>query len=192
MFSRPTCILLSLYLSINGLFSLSVFGRSHKPGQSSTQKRTLTRTSKQKRLKMRGWHSRNSQKNPSRGDCLSKRASRSERQNPFTSQALEALLTKAKAQGFVRIIIGLDVTFVPVGNLPNPQAAQAQRRAIRQAQDALLESLLACKFIASSIKRFDTIPFIAMSVNAAALKYLNASTQVKSIEEDVVNAPMSG
>lgn len=141
---------------------------------------------------MRGLQSRNSQKSSSRGDCLSKSASRSEQQNPLTPQALETLLAKAKAQGFMRVIVGLNVTFVPEGNLPNPQAVQAQRRTIRQAQGALLESLLACKFKPGSIKRFDAIPFIAMSVNAAALKYLNASTQVKSIEEDVVNAPMGG
>lgn len=104
-----------------------------------------------------------------------------------SERAIELLISKARAKGSVHIIVGLCVEFVPEGNLTNPRAVQAQRQAIALAQNKLLRRLSAYKV--TSIKKYEFMPFIAMQVDAPALRFLKASSQIASIEEDMQVPP---
>jgi subtilisin len=99
---------------------------------------------------------------------------------------VEALLSKAQTQGSVRVIVGLRVAFQSEGKL-SPRAAEAQRHAISQAQDALLNQM--ATHSAWSVKKFTYIPYMAMEVDAAGLASLSSSPNVISIEEDVPIPP---
>jgi hypothetical protein len=97
------------------------------------------------------------------------------------------LLTKAQQNGSVRIIIGLQVPFVPEGNLPDEAAVTAQRKAIADAQDALLRRLAGHN--TQNVITFEYAPFIAMDVDSAALSQLIVDPEVSSIEEDGLSSP---
>jgi subtilisin len=97
------------------------------------------------------------------------------------------LISKAEAEGTVRVIVGLQASFEPEGYLDGPQAVISQRGGIRRAQDDMVNRLPTVN--AQSIKRFQTIPYIAMEVDAAGLRYLQSSPDVTSIEEDVAVPP---
>jgi subtilisin len=99
-----------------------------------------------------------------------------------TAQAFASLLAQAQTSGPVRVIIGLRVPFQAEGALADQAAVQSQRSAIAQAQEALLRGLAV--YNVDSVKRFDYIPFLAMEVDEAGLRYLAASTDVASIQED--------
>ncbi len=98
------------------------------------------------------------------------------------SSDIAALVGKAQSQGYVRVIIGLNVNFKPEGAAKNPLAVEAQRRDIAQTQDALLSKLSGVE--PSSIKRFQFTPYLALAVDAAGLEYLKTAVEVKSTQED--------
>lgn len=94
----------------------------------------------------------------------------------------------ARARGSLPVIIGLDVPGQPREAIAgDAQAAARQQAAFAQAQDKLLRRLDGHQV--HSIRRFDFIPFIAMSVDAAALAALRADPAVVSVEEDTAVAP---
>ena len=86
-----------------------------------------------------------------------------------TVQAFTPLLSKAEAAATVRVIVGLRATFRPEGVLSGRQAVQTQRTAIASAQSALMNRLSA--YNVTAVKQFKFIPYVAMEVNAAALRY---------------------
>lgn len=100
--------------------------------------------------------------------------------------AIESLVNSARNQGSLQIIVGLCVEFVPEGKL-NPKQVRAQRQAIAKAQNNLLRRLFAYRV--TLVKKYEFIPFIAMRVNADALRFLNTSAQIRSIEEDTQASP---
>ena len=87
----------------------------------------------------------------------------------------------------MRIIVGLNVPFIPEGDLPNADAVNRQRQAIGQAQDALLGRLQG--FAVSHVNKFATIPYLSMEVDAAGLAAIRADPDVTSIREDQLEAP---
>ena len=97
------------------------------------------------------------------------------------------LLTRARQDGSVRIIVGLDVPFVPEGDLPDAAAVDAQYKAINDAQTALVDRL--SDFKVSDVTLYESIPFVAMAVDAAALEALMHDPAVTSIEEDGIAGP---
>ncbi len=97
------------------------------------------------------------------------------------SIAGDALLEKARVTGAARVIAGLRLAFLPEGH-QSRTAAQAQRRAIAQAQTRLLGRL--ATYQVTSVKRFDYIPFIALEIDAEGLERLRALPEVTSVEED--------
>jgi subtilisin len=110
-------------------------------------------------------------------------------QQPPTSSVagtIATLLPRVRATGPVRVIIGVRAPFVPEGNL-SIGAAVDQRSAIAQAQSAVIDRLVA--FGAIPRRRFQTIPFVAVEVGAAALEQLAAMPEVTSIQEDVAEPP---
>ncbi len=99
-----------------------------------------------------------------------------------------ARITKALAQGTVKIIVGLAVPgYEPEGELANTRAINAQRAAITRAQDQLLKALSSQNVTA--IKQFEFIPYMAMELDAAALAALKISPTVTIVEEDILAAP---
>lgn len=96
------------------------------------------------------------------------------------------LINRAGLSGAVRVIVGLLTSFQPEGRL-NLLAARSQRRAIAQAQDVLLARLSSFKI--RDVRKYETIPFIAMEADAAALSHMAASGEVASVEEDTLYFP---
>lgn len=94
----------------------------------------------------------------------------------------EGLMAKAETAGSVNVIVGLRVAAQPEGTI-QALAVRTQRAAIARAQDDLLDRL--SPFNVTSVKRFETIPFVAMEVDSAALESLRSDSVVASIEEDV-------
>jgi subtilisin family serine protease len=106
-------------------------------------------------------------------------------QTPPTAQEPQrpevSVQAPASASGRVRVIVGLRTPFVPEGAL-GVQQATAQRAAVQQAQSAVTSRLQG--FSATSIHAFETIPFMAMDVDAMALSALSTMPEVQSIAED--------
>lgn len=94
------------------------------------------------------------------------------------------LFAHATANGQVRVIVGLNINFIPEGNLTLEQRV-AQRAAIRQAQDILLARL--APFQVRLIAQYEFIPFIAVHANASALKFMRSFHVVKNLREDAIN-----
>jgi subtilisin family serine protease len=104
-----------------------------------------------------------------------------------SNRDISTLIAKAQAQGRVRVIVGLRLaTYKPEGRL-DVRAAQAQRASIAQAQNALLNQLAAHN--ARVTRRFTTIPYLALEVNANALQALANIANVTNIREDKPRAP---
>ena len=102
-------------------------------------------------------------------------------------QKWAGLAAQAKDNGAVRIIVGLRVGYKSEATLRTSREVEAQRLAISQAQDGLLRSLTG--YSRSSLKRFETIPFLAMEVTLEGLEALQRSSGVVSIEGDALMSP---
>lgn len=102
------------------------------------------------------------------------------------TERFRRLISRAEVSGPVRVIVGLRVSFQPEGML-STQSVQSQHRTITQLEDVLLARLSA--FNMRDVKKFETIPFIAMEADAAGLTYLEGSPDVSSIEQDVAVPP---
>ena len=103
---------------------------------------------------------------------------------PTVSNKAVELLKKAQQNGTVMVIVGLKTPpFQPEGKLNSAAAVDAQRVAIKTAQSSLLSRLTGVQ--AGSVKQFETIPFMALQVNAEGLAALAADPEVISLEEDV-------
>lgn len=96
----------------------------------------------------------------------------------------EVLLRKAAERGRLSVIVRLSTDFVPEGDLSAFQAAN-QRIAIANAQARVLEAVPG----AQNVKRYETVPMLAMSVTVAELRALLANSAVSRITEDVAVAP---
>src|SRR5262245_50822066 len=96
----------------------------------------------------------------------------------------QELSAKLQRTGAVRMIVQLRVAFRPEGAMRQPAERLAQRAAIRQAQDKLLNGVHIRN--PHSLKRFEYLPILAFSVDAAGLAALRLSSQVIDIYEDVV------
>ena len=93
------------------------------------------------------------------------------------------LIGKAEAEQSVRIIVGLNTSFLPEGVLPNVQEVQSQRQKINDAQSNLLAKLSSLN--PRAVSKFQFIPYMAMEVDAATLRDLQNSPEVTSVEEDL-------
>ena len=102
------------------------------------------------------------------------------------SAPLLELITKARQQGKVRIIVGLRGNYRNDAAL-SAQEAQAQRSEIAQTQTSLVASFAA--FGTVTVAEYRYIPYIAFAVDFRALEYLVSSPLVASIEEDTLMAP---
>jgi subtilisin len=85
--------------------------------------------------------------------------------------------------GTAAIIVQLAVAFRPEGEIQQEAERLAQREAIRQAQDALLASVFGGA--PASLKRFETLPHLAFSVDSVQLAAIQSSPLVLDIYEDI-------
>ena len=91
-------------------------------------------------------------------------------------------MVKAHKQGKVQVIIKLNLPFLAEGKMRNALSISSQRQSINQTQNLLLNNL--SSFNIDHIKKFKSIPFIAMRVDAASLQRLNSSLLVSGVYED--------
>jgi subtilisin len=85
--------------------------------------------------------------------------------------------------GTAPVIVQLSVAFRPEGEMQQEAERLAQRAAIRQAQDAVLNSVFGGA--PASLKRYVYVPYLAVSINEAELTALQASPLVLDIHEDI-------
>ena len=103
--------------------------------------------------------------------------------SPALSAALQELASTAQKSGSVRVIVGVRAAFAPEAKLPVAAAAQ-QRNEIASAQSAVLSRLPQLAQKNSAVRRFASIPYLAMSVTAQDLKALEQMPEVTSIQKD--------
>jgi subtilisin len=97
------------------------------------------------------------------------------------------LKMKVEKESLVRVIVRLRATFTPEGNLAKATAINAQRALIKQAGDSLLEEVQG--YDATTVKRYDTLPFVGVTVNLTGIESLRASSMVIDIQEDRILRP---
>lgn len=95
---------------------------------------------------------------------------------------LSQLIASTRTHGSVQVIVGLDIPFAPEGMLASQPQVQAQRTAIASQQQDLLSRLQA--YNVRTIRRFTYIPYIALTVDEAALDALSQDPLVTSISRD--------
>lgn len=106
---------------------------------------------------------------------------------PSTFPHLNDLIAQAQTTGSVRVIVGLGSAFQPEGRLRQPSAVQSQRAAIARAQDGLARSLATRN--ARVTRRLVHSPFVALQVDAEALRFLSTLPDVVSITQDQLRHP---
>lgn len=105
------------------------------------------------------------------------------------SPEVQALLERTGAGERVRVIIQLAVPFTPEREL-SAVAMVRQRYSIAQAQEELLDQLKSQDV--RSIRRFRTMPGMALSVGHETLKELLEHPLVEAIQEDELLIPFNG
>ena len=107
--------------------------------------------------------------------------------NPQTNpDAWLALAATARNEGAVRVIVGIAAPFRTEGQLAGVAGVNAQRAGIAVAQENLLQAV---GYQVQNVKRFETVPYIALSVDAAAFDTLQSLPGVTTIQEDVPEPP---
>ncbi|HKX27679.1 MAG TPA: PA14 domain-containing protein [Blastocatellia bacterium] len=107
-----------------------------------------------------------------------------------TEKRFLELNTKAQTQpdGAIAVIVKLRVAFRPEGEILGAATLQAQRLAIGQMQDRLLNSFSA--YQPDSLKRFDDLPYLAFKVETVGLATLQSLPDLIDIYEDAAYPPV--
>jgi len=106
---------------------------------------------------------------------------------------LPALRAKARAQGLVPVIVGLDVgrgVRAEAEGEPGSQAVRERQRAIARAQEALLQDLPLPPEARGHVVRFRTIPYVALWADEATLEALGRHPRVTFLREQLVLRPV--
>ncbi len=86
-----------------------------------------------------------------------------------------------------KVIVGVNAPFRPEGELASANAVTWQRFSIANRQRMLLDALRQMNISVNDIKRFQTIPFLALEVDAAGLLALQLDPNVTEIREDRIS-----
>jgi subtilisin family serine protease len=100
----------------------------------------------------------------------------------------EQLRQRARAQGQIRVIVGLRLAMQAEDTL-SAAGALTQLRALQTIQSGLAARVLGAAD-AQSVDRFTFIPYMSMFVSADQLDRLLADPQVLSIQEDIPTPPL--
>ena len=104
--------------------------------------------------------------------------------NAGGSKIPQAVSDRAASGGRVRVIVELNVAgHVPEGNLQSNAARQNQRQRLNAAQARVMSRLPASSRI---VRRFATLPFVALDMNAAGLSALDTPDVVQVVEDAIV------
>ena len=128
-------------------------------------------------------------KNRKKKEQLSKNEDKVQKQIERTPEQLalfDKLIRQATTSGSVRVIVGVDASFRPEGELP-PDVREIQRAGIGSAQDALLLQLQ--RFQTSNVRKYEFIPYFSITVDAAALEFMKTSPLVTGIYENSARKP---
>ncbi len=98
-------------------------------------------------------------------------------------QRLNLLRQRAAIGGTARVIVGVRTAFAPEGRMAAAEVLQ-QRSEITGAHLAALDQIPSLKQDQHRVKRFESVPFMAMEVTPAELEALAALPEVTSIDED--------
>ena len=93
-----------------------------------------------------------------------------------------ALRDLVRRRGSAAVIAGLAVPFRPEGELGRSDGIAAQRQAIAATREAVLDRLAGHDV--RTVKRFETVPYVALTVDAAGLEALLADPDVFEVHED--------
>lgn len=102
------------------------------------------------------------------------------------NEKFDNLIAQADSKGSVSVIIGFRFDFKLDGNLTDSLIAN-QRAEIQQGQDAVLQKIES--FAPENVKQFATIPYFAVTVDGATLRYLKLLPEITSVSEDELIAP---
>ncbi|MCL4253062.1 MAG: S8 family serine peptidase, partial [Anaerolineae bacterium] len=83
-----------------------------------------------------------------------------------------------------KVIVGVNAAFRPEGELASANAVTWQRFNIANRQQMLLDTLRQMNISPNDIKRFQTIPYMALEIDAAGLLALQLNPNVTEIRED--------
>ena len=105
-----------------------------------------------------------------------------------SAQALYAkLLARIKQEGSMPLIVGFSAPVAPESDLVDPGEVDQQRQMLTAVQDIVLTDLAGVEM--DGVKRFETVPYMALTVDAEGLTALVGSDPVITIEEDVALPP---
>ena len=105
-----------------------------------------------------------------------------------SAQAIyKGFLTRIEKEGSVPLIIGLSAPVARENSPVDPGEADRRRQMLTAVQDHLLSDLAGVA--TDGVKRFETIPYLALTVDAEGLAELVRSDPVLTVEEDVAVPP---
>jgi hypothetical protein len=96
-------------------------------------------------------------------------------------QRFRKLSERAQKKGTVSVIVRVRAAFRPEGQITSAAEVLAQRKVIEEAQDQLLSWL---RYAPSSLKRYDDVPYVAVSTDSYGLAQLQSSADVLDVFED--------
>jgi subtilisin len=97
-------------------------------------------------------------------------------------QRFQKLSDKARKNGIVPVIVKVRAAFSPEGYITSAAEQLAQRKVIKEAQDRLLAGL---RYEPASLKRYDDVPHVAVSVDSYGLEQLQLSADVLDVVGDI-------
>jgi formylglycine-generating enzyme required for sulfatase activity/subtilisin family serine protease len=98
----------------------------------------------------------------------------------------QQLATRAVESGVVPVIVTLRVAYSPQVEVRGEVESQAQRYEIGRVGEGLIDELVG--YDPASIRHYDVLPIIALTVNGAGIESLRQSDNVIDIQEDKLNA----
>jgi subtilisin family serine protease len=100
-------------------------------------------------------------------------------------QRVDELAQKLSLNGQLSIIVRLKVAYSPTDEVKGALEAQAQRAEIVRLQNAFLNNVSG--YIAESVRTFDHLPLIALTVNSGSLDGIRSHPSVIDIQENKIN-----
>ncbi|MFM9857661.1 S8 family serine peptidase [Pseudoxanthobacter sp. M-2] len=110
--------------------------------------------------------------------------------------AVSDLTAQARRQGRIKVIVGLDVAMSD--DEITPMAAAREKASLKSVQDAVIANVFNRRTRTASgpasgeepdVRRYETIPYLAMTVTPSELERLIADGRVTTIQEDVPVPP---
>ena len=109
------------------------------------------------------------------------------RRSATAATRFDRLSGRVAERGVVPVIVTLRVAFSAQSEVREGLESRAQRARIASVREDLIDNLYG--YDPNSVKRYDRLPVLAVSVNASGLEALRQSEEVLDIQEDKLNRP---